>query len=197
MCYNNYGDFMKIMKIVKDTEKSLRKPSVEVPEPFSKEDIDLALYLHNHLVFAEDEENQKKYGLRAGVGLAAPQVGVNKRIIAVYINYNGHENKEEDYKTEYALINPKIVAHSVRNAYLLGGEGCLSVENEHLGYVPRFANITVTGYDCLTKQYINIKFRGYEAIVFQHEIDHLDGILFYDHINKENPFQKIDKALEI
>ena len=168
---------MKLMKIVKDTEKSLRQPSVEVSEPFSKEDINLALYLHKHLLFAEKEENQKKYGIRAGVGLAAPQVGVNKRIIAVYINYDGHENKEDDYKTEFAIINPKIISHSVRQAYLLGGEGCLSVENAHEGYVPRYANITVTGYDCLTKQFINLKFRGYEAIVFQHEIDHCNGIL--------------------
>lgn len=188
---------MEIKKIVKDNVKSLRNKCVECPTPYTKEDIDLALYLHEHLVFAENEENQKKYGLRAGVGLAAPQVGVNRRIVAVYINYDGHEDPKDDFKTEFAFINPRIVSHSVRQAYLLAGEGCLSVDAPHEGYVPRYEKVTVKAYDALTNQELTIRFRGYEAIVVQHELDHLDGVLFYDRINKKEPFKKIEGAVEL
>jgi peptide deformylase len=119
-----------------------------------------------------------------------------KRICAIRIEYF-KEDETLDYVTEFAFINPKIVAHAQRMSYLLAGEGCLSVDGEHQGYVPRYAFVTVRGYDAITRQYLEVKFRGYDAIVIQHEIDHLDGILFYDRINKQDPFKKIEGALEI
>ena len=85
----------------------------------------------------------------------------------------------------------------MRKAYLKGGEGCLSVDNEKEGFVPRCANITIEAYDYVTKTILTKKLRGYIAIVVQHEYDHLDGILFYDRINKDEPFQRIPDALEI
>ena len=67
------------------------------------------------------------------------------------------------------------------------GEGCLSVNREVEGHVPRFARVTVSGLD-IDGSYIKIRAREDLSIAFQHEIDHLDGILFYDHIDKNKPF---------
>lgn len=187
---------MELRRIVTDKEKRLRNKCKKVAFPYSSKDIDDCKYLLDYLIFADKEENQQKYNIRAGVGLAAPQIGIEKRMIAVYIPIYDEENNIKDYE-KYALINPEIVNRSVRKAYLLGGEGCLSVNEEHPGYAIRNATITVKGYDCLANKDIEIKLRGYEAIVFQHELDHLDGILFYDRINKDNPLEKIPGALEI
>ena len=186
----------EVKPIVKDTNKLIRKKSKEVKEPFSEEDIAWALYLRDYLIFSSKEENCQQYDLRPGVGLASPQLGVLKRICAIRVEYF-KEDETLDYVTEFAFINPKIVAHAQRMAYLLAGEGCLSVDGEHQGYVPRYAFVTVRGFDAITRQYLEVKFRGYDAIVIQHEIDHLDGILFYDRIDKQDPFKKIEGALEI
>ena len=186
----------EVKPIVKDTEKLIRRKSKAVPEPISEEDISWALYLRDYLIFSSNEENCQQYGLRPGVGLASPQLGVLKRICVIRVEYFNDEDSL-DHVTEFAFINPKIVSHAQRMAYLLGGEGCLSVDGEHQGYVPRYAFVTVSGFDAITKEYVTVKFRGYEAIVIQHEIDHLDGILFYDRINKTDPFKHIEGALEI
>ncbi|WP_204171076.1 peptide deformylase, partial [Staphylococcus sp. GDY8P97P] len=74
----------------------------------------------------------KKYKLRSGVGLAAPQINVSKKMLAVYIQDDGKGNQ-----IELQLINPKIVSHSVQKAYLNGGEGCLSVDEAKPGLVHR------------------------------------------------------------
>lgn len=186
----------EIKTIVKDSDELLREKSEPVKEPISQEDIDFALYLRDYLIFSSKEENCQKYGLRPGVGLAAPQLGVLKRVCAIYVEYF-NENDEVEKTVEYAFINPKIISHSQRQAYLLAGEGCLSVDQEHPGYVKRYAFITVSAYDAIQKQYITVKLRGYDAIVAQHEIDHLDGILFYDRIDKNEPMKRIEGALEI
>ena len=73
---------------------------------------------------------------------------------------------------EYALANPRIISESVQRAYLKTGEGCLSVEGAHEGFVPRAARITVKGYDLLQDKEITIRAKDYLAIVLQHEIDH-------------------------
>ena len=95
------------------------------------------------------------------------------------------------------LVNPRIVSSSVQKAYLHSGEGCLSVVNQHDGYVVRSARITVKAFDLCTNKDITIRARGYLAIVLQHEIDHFSGILFYDHINKKDPFKEVEGALVI
>ena len=98
-------------------------------------------------------------------------------------------------KYEFMLVNPKIVSRSVQPAYLESGEGCLSVENEHRGYVVRNARVTIRAFDLVQNQDVEIRARGYIAIVLQHELDHMDGILFYDHINKKEPNKPIEGAL--
>lgn len=183
-------------KILIEGNPILRKKCKAVKKPYSQEDIDLALYLHEYVKCSTQEEYIEKYNLRAGVGLAAPQIGINKKIIAIYIEYKDEEGNVEDV-TEFALINPEMISHSSRKAYLLAGEGCLSVENNYEGIVPRYANVTVRGYDALLKEEIIIRLRGYEAIVIQHELDHLEGVLFFDRIDKKEPQKRIEGALEL
>ena len=76
--------------------------------------------------------------------------------------------------------------------YVEDGEGCLSINRPTEGIVPRFARITVEGYDTKGNK-IKLRLREDLAIAFQHEIDHLNGILFIDHIDKNNPFKDANK----
>ena len=94
------------------------------------------------------------------------------------------------------IINPVIVSNSVQRGALTEGEGCLSVDKDIPGYVPRAARITLKYQDVDGKEH-QIRLKNYPAIVCQHEIDHLHGTLFYDHINKENPYAKTDDEIFI
>ena len=180
----------KYFKIVKDNNPSIRKRCEEVKE-ITPEIIDLVNKMHDYLVASQDEEIANKYHLRAGVGLAAPQIGKNIKVIAIYIPQLDKDGN--DTSVDYRLINPKIISESVRLAYLGAGEGCLSVDDEHKGYVYRHFKIQVKAFDALKKKETIITATGYNAIVLQHEIDHLSGVLYYDHINKNNPFEeKVD-----
>src|SRR5699024_9204475 len=135
---------------------------------------------------SQDEEIAEKYHLRPGVGLAAPQIGINKKLIALHFNYDGK-------LYTYQLINPKIISHSVEQAYIGGGEGCLYVDEDIEGYVVRHRRITVRAYDMDGNQ-IKIRLKNYPAIVMQHEIDHINGIMFYDYIDKKRPFHAPENA---
>ena len=181
---------MELFKSVKDYEKSLREKSTDVELPLSEEYKTTLLNMLEYLKLSQDDEIAKKYHLRAGVGLAAPQIGLNKKMLAVHVNNENGELKE------YCLVNPKIISQSVKLAYLGNGEGCLSVDKDHKGYVYRHYKITVRAYDLLTDKQGDFVFTGYVAIVLQHEIDHLDGILYYDRINKINPFEKRPNSVE-
>lgn len=181
---------MLLMKdIVRDGHPSLRKKSEEVSFPLSNEETELLQKMQEFIIHSQDEETAEKYQLRAGVGIAAPQLGVNKRFIAIHFEY-------EDKLYSYQLVNPKIISHSVEMGYLTGGEGCLSVDEQIDGYVVRYARITVRAYDPEGNQ-LKIRFKGYPAIVVQHEIDHLNGVMFYDYIDEKNPFIAPDNAKAI
>ena len=73
-------------------------------------------------------------------------------------------------------------------------DGCLSVKGEHPGHVFRHARIKVRGYDLIQDKNVTISAEGYFAICLQHEIDHLSGTLFYDHIDANNPWKSDDEA---
>ncbi len=180
----------KVRNIVKDDTKLIRNKSKEVTLPLSKDDEELCEYLINHLRISQDDEKNLEYNLRPGVGIAACQVGEFKQIFAMLI-------KEEKGTIEHVFINPKIVSESVAEAYLASGEGCLSVENDHEGYIYRKFFVTIEAYDYLQKTTIRKKFRGYPAIVVQHEMDHFTGTLYYDHINKKNPMLIKENAIQI
>ncbi|WHY74268.1 peptide deformylase [Fictibacillus enclensis] len=167
--------------IVREGNPILRERATNVELPPQQEDIQIAKEMLKFLKNSQNPELAQKYNLRPGVGLACPQIGIPKRIIAV------HTEDDQGELYSYALFNPKIVSHSVKVTYLEGGEGCLSVDRDVPGYVPRYAKVTVRGTTIKGEQ-VDLKLKGMPAIVFQHEIDHLDGIMFYDRINKENPF---------
>ena len=134
-----------------------------------------------------------------GVGLAAPQLDISKRIIAVLVpnpeDAKGNPPKEA-YSLQEIMYNPKVVAHSVQEAALGNGEGCLSVDRDVPGYVVRHARVTIEYFNKEGEKK-RIKLRGYDSIVVQHEIDHTNGIMFYDRINKDNPFTIKDGLLII
>jgi peptide deformylase len=176
--------------IVRDGHPSLRKVADEVPLPASNEDKRILTEMLEYVINSQNPEISAKYGLRPGVGLAAPQINIPKRMIAVHV----HDENGKLYS--YGLFNPKIISHSVEQSYLTSGEGCLSVDEVIPGYVPRYARITVKG-TTIDGDKIKLRLKGLPAIVFQHEIDHLNGIMFYDHINKEDPFSEIDGAVVI
>ena len=173
--------------IVREGHPSLTRVAQQVDIPITEEEKQLLKDMLTFLKNSQDEEIAKKYKLRAGVGLAAPQLGVEKQMFTVYYV------DENEKVHEYALVNPKIVSHSVEKTFLPTGEGCLSVDREIEGYVPRYSRITVKAFD-MDNNPVKLRLKGYLAIVFQHEIDHLNGIMFYDHINKENPFHIPDNA---
>ncbi|MFC0523966.1 peptide deformylase [Pontibacillus salicampi] len=173
--------------VVREGNPILREVADEVSLPPSEDERatleDMLQFLKN----SQDDELAEQYNLRPGVGLAAPQINISKRMLAVhFVDFN---NKQYSY----GLINPKIVSHSVEKTYLSSGEGCLSVDRDVPGYVPRYARITVKGTD-LEGNDVKLRLRGFASIVFQHEIDHLNGIMFYDHIDKENPFKEPENA---
>ena len=116
-----------------------------------------------------------------GVGLAAPQVGVSQRVIVVEVaegseDGSGAESPEPRPTKLYALVNPEITRHS--GELESSSEGCLSIPG-YLGEVERFSWATVKALDRHGKPF-KLKVRGWPARVFQHEIDHLDGVLFID-----------------
>lgn len=111
------------------------------------------------------------------VGLAAPQVGISLRVLVIGIP------EEEDI----VLINPEIVK---RKGERLIDEGCLSVPG-YFGQVKRAESITAKGRDQNGKE-IRIKAEGLLAQVLEHEIDHLNGILYFDHLEDMEQLHKIE-----
>lgn len=112
-----------------------------------------------------------------GVGLAAPQVGVPERVIVVEF---GDENDDQAPLKLFTLVNPEINRYSEESE--TGVEGCLSIPG-FLGEVERAEKVHVKGFN-RHGQPVKIKASGWLARIFQHEIDHLDGILFTDRAEK-------------
>ena len=109
-----------------------------------------------------------------GVGLAAPQVGISQRIIVV--EYTTNEEEEDAPKKLYAVVNPEIKI--LDDEKVKGIEGCLSLPGL-LGEVDRSFKVSVKGLNRQGNR-IRIKAEGWLARIFQHEIDHLDGVVFTD-----------------
>lgn len=175
--------------IIREGHPILRAVAEEVSFPLSDEHIILGEKMMQFLKHSQDPVMAEKMGLRGGVGLAAPQIDVSLRIIAVLVpnpeDENGNPPKQA-YALQEVMYNPKIVSHSVQEAAVEGGEGCLSVDREVPGYVVRHARVTVEYFD-KTGQKHKIKLKGFNAIVVQHEIDHINGIMFYDRIDPQHP----------
>lgn len=166
--------------ITKEGNPVLRVKCEEVKMPISASDLEVLKGLHEYELISQDEELTKQYGIRPGVGIAAPQVGVAKRMFA--IEFDDFLDNYKHYS--YAVINPQIIERSDVLTYLPSGEGCLSVDRETCGIVPRSYKIVVKtwvyDFEKNKAQFKTLRLEGYPAIVFQHEYDHLDGIMFVD-----------------
>ncbi len=171
--------------IIKEDHLDIRKKSADVKIPLSREDKKTMLDMHEYLVLGYDDKKAEKYNIRPGVGIAAPQIDVLKKMFVI-IAYDEHDELHV-----YGVINPKIISHSEELTYLPMGEGCLSVDREVQGLIHRPKKITVEfdNYDFESNEvyHVRLRLKGYIAVVFQHEYDHLLGTLFIDRINKENP----------
>ena len=168
--------------IVKEGNQILKNVSSKVVLPLSSDDLACIKCLYEYMVVSQVDELVEKFKIRPGVGIAAPQVGVNKRMFAMNCTDFLDENQKQYF---YAFINPQIIERSKEMVYLPGGEGCLSVDRETEGLLtPRHLKIKVKGaiFDYKTEKLKNVTMTlvGYPAIVFQHEYDHLDGILYTD-----------------
>lgn len=171
----------KKLDIIDEKEKILRETSEKVVLPLDKETKILIKDIIKYLTYSQIEKYEKQYDLRPGMGLAFPQLGILKRIVVIVEEY------EEGKFDNFVVINPIIISSSKEIIAADAGEGCLSVNREIEGHVPRNARITVEGFDERGNK-IQIRAREELSIAFQHEIDHLNGILFFDRIDKEKPF---------
>ena len=182
--------FYMILKdqIIREGHPTLRTRAEEVKFPLSEENRKLAFELMEYIKNSQDEDIAEKFNLRPGIGLAANQVNELKRMFALHLQ----DDKGE--QVSFVAINPRIVSHSVENTYLTSGEGCLSVDRPVPGYVPRHARITVKFFDTEGTEH-KMRLTGLPAIAFQHELDHLNGVMFFDRINEKDPFGEIENGI--
>ncbi len=146
---------MAHLPVLKEPTKTLRVVSTDVPiSDIGSERIAQLMKDMEETMYLED-----------GVGIAAPQVGVNERVIIV-----------ETRKGPEAFINPKITGTSI--ATKPSEEGCLSVPGVY-GLVKRFKRVNIEAFNAKGEP-VKMAVIGFPAIIFQHEIDHLDGVLFID-----------------
>jgi peptide deformylase len=126
-----------------------------------------------------------------GVGLAAPQIGVGLRVIVAEYGEPSEDAEAEPIPAKlHAIVNPEIVRHS--NETNLDNEGCLSIPG-YMGEVERYDVITVKGLNRHGKP-LKIKTNGWMARIIQHEIDHLEGVLFIDRATQVWKMEEVDET---
>lgn len=177
--------------IIQDDNPIIRGVSKEVTWPLSKKDLLIMNQMIDYVRSSQDENESGLRNLRAAYGISAVQIGYLKKMMYVRI-----ENNQGYEPEEFALINPKTVDTSNKKGALSAGEGCLSVQEEISGYVVRPYSVKIIAIDHFTDREVEIEAHGLTAIVLQHEMDHLLGIMFYDRINKLNP-NHIDSKITI
>lgn len=169
---------MEMLKIIKEGHPTLRKVASKVKLPLKESDKTTLIGMMNYLKMSQIPEIAEKEGIQPGVGIAAPQINVSKRMFCIFTT------DMEGNLHEYAFVNPEIIKKSKEITYLPFGEGCLSVDREVEGVVPRYSEIIVKtkllDTEKGTLRSVKMRLSGYIGIVFQHEFDHLDGILYPD-----------------
>ncbi len=178
--------------VIKDDNPLIREISFDVPYPLTKEDALIMNQMIDYVRSSINPDEAEARNLRPAYGISAIQLGYPKKMMFIRIESDYDEKVEE-----FALVNPKITFTSENKSYLKDGEGCLSVENDHNGYVMRPYKVKIVAIDYFTDREIEIEAKGLTSIVLQHEMDHLKGVLFYDRINKLNPFNVDKKAIKI
>lgn len=183
-------DKLPNIKILDESNKVIHQKSSDVTFPLKEETKKLINDALDYLEMSQIEEYSEKYDLRPGMGLSFVQLGLLERIFVV------SEDLGDNKFNRYVVINPKVVSQSTEMIYVGEGEGCLSVNRDVEGIVPRHARITVDAFDENGKEF-TIRVREDMAVAFQHELDHLDGILFVDKIDKKSPYKNSDIMREI
>ena len=178
------------LNILNENNKTLRKKSFDVEFPLSYEDKKLITDMMDYLELSQVEQTRELYNLRPGMGLAFIQLGIPKKIFVIV------EEKDDKSFERYVVINPKIKSQSEELIYVGEGEGCLSVNRATVGIVPRNARMNIEFYDAEGLKY-ELRVREELSVAFQHEIDHLNGILFVDKIDKKDPYKNKELMREI
>ena len=177
---------LTMIDIRQEGDPILRLRAKDVEMPLSKEDYETLTAMMEYILNSQNDQIATEFGLRPAVGLAAPQIGVSKKMFCM----NAFDEKGETLH-RYAFVNPKIMSSSEERCYVPGGEGCLSVDESKNGLVPRAKRIRARTFLVdLAKGTIDdvmIKLSGFPAVVFQHEYDHLMGVLFVDKKQAELP----------
>ena len=162
--------------VIREGHPTLYKKAKPVSLPLSNEDKKTLIDLHEYVINSIDEQHKDNDDYRPSVGIAAPQINISKRMYAVHV----HDLDGTLYS--YMLINPELIEKSESLIYLPGGEGCLSVDRETEGLTPRYETVTIQALRYLKETDevipITLHLEGYIGIVFQHELDHLNGILY-------------------
>ncbi len=167
--------------IIREGHPTLSKKASDVSLPIDDKTKKTLKEMRQFIINSQDEKTREEYELREGVGLAAPQINLSLRMLAIY-------TEDENFETQhdYMMINPKIISHSEMKTYMPGGEGCLSIDREVEGLVPRHKKITIKAHllDPKTNEVkeTTIRLRNFLAIVTQHEIDHINGVLFTERV---------------
>lgn len=172
-------DMLLMKDIIQEGHPTLRKRAKDVSLPLSNKDLQTLREMMELVENSQDDELAEKYQLRPSVGLAAPQIDQSKKMFVM-------KTMDEQFKHlhKYAVLNPKIISSSEEMTYLSGGEGCLSVDEEITGLVKRSkrikARVTLVNLETGELTPTILKLSGFPGVVFQHEYDHLLGILFVD-----------------
>ena len=162
--YSGESEIMRVMSIANEQDSLLlRTPSKPLNKKLLQQD-EFQTLCFRMLATVQNPENE-------GVGIAAPQVGILRRLVAV-------QRFDKEGKPFEFFINPEIVDKD--STLVAGGEGCLSVP-EIYDDVERSQRITMRYYDADFVQHEEV-IEGFTAVIFQHEIDHLDGKLFIDYL---------------
>ena len=172
---------------------TLRK-IVTIPDPVLKRKAHaVTTFDKNLLTLIEDMVETMREA--PGVGLAAPQIGLLERIAVIeYFEKPEDEENEDAPKKVWAVINPEIV--KVSEETLMGVEGCLSIPGL-LGEVERHAEVHIKALN-RHGQPMKIRAKGWLARIFQHEIDHLNGIMFTERATRVwQPTQEVDAEQEV
>ena len=174
--------------VIREGHPTLYEKAKDVTLPLSNEDKALLIDLHDYVLNSTNEDMLEIFDFRPSVGIAAPQVNVSKRMYAV------HVEDLDGVLYSYMLINPVITQKSQSLIYLPGGEGCLSVDRATEGLTPRYESVSIEAFRYIKELDevvpITLHVSGYIGIVFQHELDHLNGILYTQKLFQELPSAK-------
>lgn len=181
--------------VIREGNPLLHEKAVDVTIPLSLEDEQILRDMLDYVYNSVNPENEGNDDFRPAVGIAAPQIGVLKKMIAIVApDEKGNEH-------EFCLVNPKILSYSDELTYIPGGEGCLSVDRKCDAPIfrPRIVTFKALQYNYETRELKEVKYRlkGYLAVVFQHEYDHLQGVLFVDKVQTGDPYQIPDNAVPV